>query len=423
MKATKRIVSCIIMASVVLVLLVVPLQAGAAQGPALSAPAQLALDWLAANVTDPSPQDALAVFTLLRGGTVPADSGYAQGYIQTIKAHAQGGGAASQGAELNAWQALALAAAGADVQQEAPALLEQLQLAAADDGLLLQDKCYILLALHPSGAAQADTAALAENVAYKRLLNGGFGTQAVADALATAQAMQALSLHSEVAAAQSSLSAGIAWLQANQASFGGYNQDGAPSAAATAQAVLALACTAAEAPGGAGQTPAEALLVFQNEDGSFSANPDSPPDTYLSALCALALTADARQQAGLPGVFTLTDVGSAGQAPQPGSGSSAGTAAPTQSGGQQAGGLLQQLTPWVYIAAAAGLAIVVLVIILALASGGRKKKKPPPAQSQSTRAHRYNPGRAPSPTANVYRSRSAANGDTAKPDKRSYKKW
>lgn len=273
-------------------------------------PARTALNWLGQQVPTPGigDEDTLLAF-LFCGQNTPGDD-YCATYIAAFEAHVAAGGLDGQTPQQTAWQLVAVSAAGlrgnqigADLtaQLADPTALQQ----AGSDALSLA-----LLAFKPAQVPAPngfDTAAAARQLANSRNLDGGFGDADSSDVWRTACAVQALAFYRNDGTTENGALDARIWLLQHAGAWGGFDVDGTPSAAATAEALLAVACMGDSLLGLIPDPPDfyQALQMFQNEDGSFSADPDSPADTALTARCALALVGHARMEAGLPPVLQV----------------------------------------------------------------------------------------------------------------------
>ncbi len=334
--------------------------------------ARAAAQWLREALPQPAPGEELAVLALLRSGQVnPADP-YAADYAEALLARAEEGEAAKQEPAQTARQLLVLAAAGlsADSVRLSAGLPDAVTLkAAGPDGMRLA-----LLAFGPAGLPPPeglDAPALAEALAAAQNQDGGFGADGVSDAISTAQALQALAFYRQQPAAESSVALARAWLRASRAEYGGYDLDGSPSARATAEAVIALCCLSEDGLEGV-DDPAGALAVFQNEDGSFSADPDSPPDTELTALGLLAIVSHARLERGMAPVFRMSDVpqkgGGEADAEPPGPADAEPAAAPPAGG-------MPPLPTWAVPIILVGTVALIVVLAAVLGGAGRDLRR------------------------------------------------
>lgn len=270
--------------------------------------ADSALTWLAENIEPPQDGDEAAVIALVQSGRTPPKSSWAQSYENMVLASPPEGGKPQAARRL-----LALATAQGQPAQNAESLIQLVgdENTAAD----IESTCLALLVFGfagytaPEGGLYPPT--LAARLALVQYHDGGFGLNGVSDAKITAQVLASLAFYKDNPDVEACINRGLAWLQTNAADYGGFELDGTPSAEATAEVIIALACL-----GQAGLYLDDAdnggllsaLAVFQNEDGSFSKSPDEAADVQLTSLCALALVANARQQAGLPCVYTPQNI-------------------------------------------------------------------------------------------------------------------
>lgn len=286
---------------------------GGAQTGSLPLPweAKAAVDWIHAQLPEPGVGDELAVFALLRSGQNAAKDAYISPYTESLIAHITDVGIEGQDLQTTAWQVLVLSAAGTDVTANAQPLLDALSDAEALNDANQETLALVLLALGPTGAgasANVDTLQLAQSLANGRNLDGGFGAEGVSDAISTARILQALAFYRHDGTVENGVVDGREWLRDNLAEYGGYDMEGSPSAVATAEAVIALCCLSEEGFDTDFPDPSNALTVFQNDDGSFSQNPDSPPDLDLTALGLLAIVSHTRLERGLAPVYRMSDV-------------------------------------------------------------------------------------------------------------------
>lgn len=273
--------------------------------------AKSAAEWLRDQLPEPDIGNETVVFALLRSGQNTGQDSYVSPYIETLLAHAAGDDIAEQSLQATAWQVLTLSAAGVDVTTNAQPLLDALGDAEALDQADQETIALVLLALGPTGAATPDgldKLQFARHLANGRNLDGGFGPEGVSDAITTARVLQALAFYRHDGTVENGVVDGREWLRDNLSEYGGYDLDGSPSAVATAEAVIALCCLSEEGFEDGIPDPSNALTVFQNNDGSFSQNPDSPPDLELTALGLLAMVSHTRLERGLAPVYRMSDV-------------------------------------------------------------------------------------------------------------------
>lgn len=337
-----------------------------------------AATWLQTSTPEPGIGDEDVVLALLRGGYVTATQEYTQGYLRKLVAHANAGGIPAQSIEQSARQALVMAAAGVDIQSNAPALLTALSDLAAINAEGLRAQAAVLL-LYATGAealgeARIDLPALATALADTRHSGGGFGAP---DALSTALAIQALAGYKDVNGVEDAIIYGETYLMLSANDFGGFNMDGNPSALATAEAILMVGCL--------GRDPVlidddsaslqDALSVFQNEDGSFAANPDTEPTAQLTAKGLMAYLAKLRFDRMKTPFYDFTDVtpieisAEEPENPQPGGViSSANTPGGNQSGAQWG---VPAIPMWLLLVV---IGVVLFVLILLIVSLTRRHK-------------------------------------------------
>lgn len=346
------------------------------QALTLAWPASGAVEWLASQATTPGPGDEAAVLALLQAGRIPAGGDWAEGYTRKLTAQGVGGSRPDA-----AWQLLAASVAGADTSSALAqwvALVGDSTVSAASTEearlalLVFGPGCVI----PPSGGLVPAT--LANQLALVHNPDGGFGPGGLSDAVTTARVLQALAFYQSDPVVQSAVAGGLEWLRGQVSAYGGFDVDGAPSAAATAEVLLALTCMG-EASLSEGATDlARALQVFQNEDGGFSQDPDSPPDAQLSALCTLALVAQARQQAGLSSVFMPAGGQPVPAITDPASTPDGSLAESTAQPGLA--GLLPNISipgmPWLTTPVLLGIlaGVVVIIIVLAVLLGNRRSR-------------------------------------------------
>lgn len=277
----------------------------------LTAEARASAQWLQENLPAPQPGNELPVLALLRAGVLAPGDEYLAGYFEALRAQAEGDPAA-QGLEACGWQALVLAATGADVNAEAPALAgaftDTETVVAAGPGAMR----LALLVFGPGGVeppAALDLDEVARRLAGLRNLDGGFGREeGVSDAVTSAQALQALAFYRHDGTVENAVVDLREWLRGAQADFGGFTtEDGAPSALATAECAIALSCLSEEKLQEGTPPPVEALMVFHNEDGGFLPDPGSAPEVELTAVGLLALVGDIRMGFSLVPVYNMGD--------------------------------------------------------------------------------------------------------------------
>ena len=340
----------------------------AAAGPFLSSAAENAAAYLQETTAQPAAGDALPMFALLQSGKVYESDAAAQHLLNAINEADY----TAESLQQLAWDAFFLAAMGDSFSDSS--LPQALADKSTEGELTTDDASFLLLVFgpvgvpQPAGFSQKD---LAHSLAGMRNTDGGFGPSGISNAQSTARALQALAYYQQDDSVQRIVQDALGWLAKNQSGYGGFDMDGAPSPSATAEVALALyslhATLNADMP-----HPVAALLVFQTEQGGFAPNPDSPQDATLTALCLLALTAQSRDVAGLPGVFDIAT-------PAPASGESAES---SQSG--TGGGFLQSVWPTIFLPWAGPVSSIILfaivgsalllVIVLLAARSSRKKK-------------------------------------------------
>lgn len=344
--------------------------------------ANSAATWLKTNVAEPAPGDENTVLALLQGGFITPGQEYTQGYLRQVQAHFASGGANGQSLAATARQGLVLAGAGVDIQKDVPQLLAALNDRTALDIEGNEAQCAVLLLFGSGGdtlAAQTklDLQSLAADVAATANPDGGFGSGGVSDVFSTARTLEALAYYRGAPGVEDALLQGEMWLQLRPNDFGGFDVDGQPSAEATARVILAMASLGYDP---TLLSPAEsaplvdALLVFQNEDGSFSANPDTPADSGLSSLCALALMAKYRFDLGKTASLDFSAVAAVAISTAPASGAaSQGQSGASSTSNTPALPAGSQPSTLVIVGVLAG--IVVLLVLLAVVFAGQSKKR------------------------------------------------
>lgn len=272
--------------------------------------AKSSADWLRGKLEKPKSGHELPLLALLRSGQATGKDALVQTYVDALlEKLAEGTG----DEKLNrlAWQAMVLAAAGVDVNARAPAIVEAFAEPETVSGAGAETVRLALLVFGPAGVQPPptlDTAALARQLAGARNLDGGYGKEDVSDPASTARALQALAFYRNDGAVENGVMDGLDWLRRNQSDFGGFEIEGSPSAAATAEAAIALGCLGEERLDADTPPPAQAVLVFHNEDGAFLPDPGSKADVDLTALGLLALAGAIRLEEDRPPVYRFTDV-------------------------------------------------------------------------------------------------------------------
>lgn len=348
-----------------------PSVAGEQTGTPLPFELENAAAWLLNTLPQPAPGDELAVLALLRTGTVtPADEPMQQ-FATALVTHAAGN-LDSQPAEQTGWQCLALAALGKAPDKEAPGLVTALEKQALQLPAQLPAMRMALLVFEGAGVVSInglDTLELAHSLCRNQNPDGGFGAGGISQPLETAQCIQALSFFPQDNTVAEVQTKALSWLQTNQSEFGGFDLNAAPSAQATAEALLAYSLT-----GQANLLPPveAALLIFQNADGSFQPNPDSPADKQLTALCSLALLGSVKSASGESAAYLFS--GAAGAAGGANTGAASSNDAGTPSRGPSPQIMLPPGAYWPWVVIGIGVFAAGSVVV-ALLVASRKKKR------------------------------------------------
>ncbi len=270
---------------------------------------QKSLDYLKSSYENLDVGDELAAIALLRSGYIFPGDAPAQSYRTALMAHSESADAASQTTDQSVHQALTLAFFGEDFTQTAPMLSSALA-DISTDGSDIETVAMMLILYGPAGAmppSEISTQSTALNLATARNPDGGFGFGGTSSVITTARVLQALSYYSGDETIDGVILNALSYLKDMQNAYGGFDLDGAPSPALTAEVSLALACLGEEKLEPSLPAPSDALLVFQNEDGSFSESPDSMPDDVLTAQAATALMATDFQKSGLSSFFLFKE--------------------------------------------------------------------------------------------------------------------
>ncbi len=347
---------------------------------------QKSLDYLKSSYESPDVGDELVMMALLRSGSIFPGDAPAQSYRTALTAHSKSADAASQATAQSAYQALALAFFGEDFTQAIPEIsstLADISTAGTD----IETVAMMLILYGPAGGtppSEVSTQNTALNLATARNPDGGFGPGGTSSVITTARVLQALSYYSGDETIDGVILNALSYLQDMQNAYGGFDLDGAPSPALTAEVSLALACLGEEKLAPSLPAPSDALLVFQNEDGSFSESPDSTPDDTLTAQATVALVAADFQKSSLPSFFLLEENFATDTENLQGSVSSMPA---TDTG--DASSLLQNIWPtitipglpalptiWLIIAACIVLVFVILMVIIKLIRKSSSKTTP-----------------------------------------------
>lgn len=342
-------------------------------------------EWLMEQVPTPTIGDEDVVLALLRGSYATGIQEYTQGYLRQLKAHIDGGGAATQTYAASARQALVAAAAGVDIKAELPKLLNALNDTNAlnEGGADAQRGALLLFGTSPVLAQQSklDLTGLATSLAATAGEDGGFGAGGASDPITTARTMQALAAWKNATGVEDALLYGEMYLQLRTNDFGGFDVDGSASALAVAEAILAMDCLGFD-PNMLGPESApliDALAVFQNQDGSFSADPDTPADAALTAVCSMALTAKLRYDRQKTRVFDFSDVTSVTAISKEPVASGAEASGATTPGSATTPTGSSGVPGWLIAAILAGVAL--LIVLLAVLFSKRTKQKKSPQKS------------------------------------------
>ncbi len=270
---------------------------------------QKSLDYLKSSYESLDAGDEFSAIALLRSGYMFPGDAPAKNYHTALMTHLESADVSSQSSVQSAHQALALAFFGEDFTQTTPVLSSALA-NVITDGTDIEASALALILYGPAGATSPSelsmqTAAL--DLATARNPDGGFGSGGTSSVITTARVLQALSYYRGDETIDGVILNALSYLQDMQNAYGGFDLDGAPSPALTAEVSLALACLGEENLNSSLPSPSDALLVFQNEDGSFSESPDSLPDTTLTAQATIALVATDFHKAGLSSFFLLEE--------------------------------------------------------------------------------------------------------------------
>lgn len=359
-----------------------------------------AAEWLKQAVPEPGIGDEDVVLALLRGGYVSNTQEYTQGYLRKLVAHVKAGGIHGQSIVLSAKQGLVLLVAGIDIKKNAPELLAYYNDRTAIDIEGPSAQAAVLLLYSAGGQAiqgqlKIDGNELAAALAATRHTESGFG-ETEPDVLSTALAMQALAAYVAAPGVEDALLYSDMYLQLHTNDIGGFNMEGQPSALATAEVILAVDCQ--------GEDPElltpdsapliDALAVFQNQDGSFSANPDAQPDTQLTAKCLLAFLAKLRYSRSKEAIYNFADVTAAEitepSASSPLSGGQTGSDAATQGSGQTGQEDENSIPPWMLFGILGLVMLVLILLCIYFASRGKKQNR----QAKAGNAKPRKPGSA-----------------------------
>lgn len=358
----------------------------------VTAKGALAAEWLKQAVPQPDIGDEDVVLALLRGGYVTSTQEYTQGYLRKLAQHIGSEKAAGQSVQQSAKQGMVLLAAGVSIHKNVPQLMAYYNDRNAIDagGPEAQVAILLLYASAPQefkDQIKLDINALAADFAATHHVESGFGTPEP-DVISTALAIQALAAYQSVPGVEDALLYGQMYLQLHTNDIGGFNIDGQPSALAVAEVMLAMACLSEDptllTPDSAPLV--DALAVFQNQDGSFAANPDASPDPTLTAKGLLAYMAKQRFDRNSTPVYSFTDAQPTEITEAP---SSPGGSQPASGGNNSTGGnapaIGKALSPlWVAGILAATLAVITLIAIIVARKNkkyaGAQGRKPTPAK-------------------------------------------
>jgi hypothetical protein len=214
-------------------------------------------------------------------------------------------------------------------------------------------------------------------LAATRHEDGGFGAGGVSDVLTTARTMQALGAWKTAGGVEEALLYAEMYLQMQTNDFGGFDVNGSPSALAVAEAVLAMDCQGFD-PDMLGPESAplmNALVIFQNEDGSFSADPDTPADAVLTARCMQALDAKLRYDRQKTASYDFSDATPVVISNAPVASGDESALVQSDASGVSNNGGMPVLLIAVLLVAVAGLILVLAVVFAKRGKKDKKKKK------------------------------------------------
>ena len=253
------------------------------------------------------------VFVLARAGAFLPDRYYAAWLTMVERALDQAGGRLSGPVTGNMRLALALLALGQDLTDVGGHDL----LAVVNDtrwvcrttvmgpafGLLILKNC--------GGSAEAEGVYL-QHLLDKQLADGGWALSGqVADPDATAMTLQALSFYRAEPGVEAAIGRGLARLSAMQQPSGGFTAWGTTGCESIAQTVIALTMLDIDLQDSRfvknGSSLLDAMLSYQLPDGSFRHTPEGAYDIMATHQALLALDALRREEAGMPGIYDLTD--------------------------------------------------------------------------------------------------------------------
>ena len=169
-----------------------------------------------------------------------------------------------------------------------------------------------ILILKNCGGDPAAEKVYLQHLLDKQLADGGWALSGqIADPDATAMTLQALSLCRKEAGVQAAIDRGLARLSAIQEPNGGFTAWGTTGCESVAQTVIALTMLDIPLNDGRfvknGNTLLDAMLSYRLADGSFSHTPGGAYDIMATQQALLALDALRREEAGLSGIYHLSD--------------------------------------------------------------------------------------------------------------------
>ncbi|MBR5536472.1 MAG: S-layer homology domain-containing protein, partial [Clostridia bacterium] len=253
------------------------------------------------------------IFAAARAGLTVPEGYYAAWLTMVDRVLAQNGGRLSGPVTGNMRLALALLALDQDLTDVGGYDL----LALATDTqwvcrTTVMGPAFGILILKNCGGDPAAEKVYLQHLLDKQLADGGWALSGqIADPDATAMTLQALSLCRREAGVQAAIDRGLARLSAMQEPTGGFTAWGTTGCESVAQTVIALTMLDIPLTDSRfvknGNSLLDALLSYRLADGSFSHTPGGAYDIMATQQALLALDALRREEAGLPGIYDLSD--------------------------------------------------------------------------------------------------------------------
>lgn len=283
---------------------------------AAAAPREEALAFLQAQAKEPSAGNTYGdweVFALARSGAAMPEGYYAAWLTLVERVLADNGGKLTGPVTGNLRLMLSLLALDRDLTDvggyDLTAIVKDSDRVCRT---AVMGPAFGILILKNTGGDAAAEAVYLRHLLDKQLADGGWALSGqIADPDATAMTLQALSLCRKEAGVEAAIDRGLARLSAMQLETGGFTAWGTTGCESVAQAVIALNMLDIDLTDSRfvknGNSLLDAMLAYQLADGSFSHTPGGAYDIMATQQALLALESLRREEAGLPGIYTLTD--------------------------------------------------------------------------------------------------------------------